>query len=205
MSSIKKTAFTATITWLGRVETGDTGIRSVPLQHIDATYEGFFGEKHAGLTRPSCVRVKQMHPEGTDIRNARQFSILSEEELALIAADLGLESVDPCWLGATMIVSGIPDFTHIPPSTRLQTAAGTALVIDMHNQPCQYPAMEIETDRPGHGKGFIAAARGRRGVTAWVERTGPLAVGDTMDVYVPDQRPWLRLDAALSPKARVMR
>lgn len=205
MSAIKKTANTAKITWLGRVEMGDEGIRSAALERIEATYAGFDGEKHSGLTRPSCVRVKDMHPEGTDIRNARQFSILSEEELALIAADMGLESVDPCWLGATMIVSGIPDFTHIPPSTRLQTPAGTALVIDMHNQPCQYPAMEIEADRPGHGKGFMAAARGRRGVTAWVEREGPLSVGDTLDVYVPDQRPWAELDAALSPKARAMR
>ena len=68
--------------------------------------------------------------------------------------------------------------------------SGATLVIDMENQPCQYPAREIEADHPGYGKGFLPAARERRGVTAWVERPGAVAVGDTVALFVPTQRAW---------------
>jgi len=34
------------------------------------------------------------------------------------------------------------------------------------------------------------AAKGRRGVTAWVEREGRLAVGDALRLHIPDQPAW---------------
>ena len=190
MPALLPTDFTAKITWLGRVEEGAEGIRSAPLQAVEASYAGVAGEVHAGLTRASCVRVKDQYPEGTEIRNVRQFSILSAEEMATIADEIGVESLHPEWLGASIVIEGIPDFSHVPPSSRLQNADGTCLVIDMQNRPCIYPAKEIEKDRPGHGKAFKPAAKGRRGVTAWVEREGPLRVGDELRLHIPDQRNW---------------
>lgn len=198
MSALKPTEFTARIVWLGVVsrDEDESLIRSAARDQVFAGFAGVAGEAHAGRTRPACVRVKTMHPEGTEIANVRQFSILSAEEMAGIAAEIGLERLAPEWLGATMVVEGIPDFTHLPPSARLQTAAGTTLVIDMHNRPCHFPGKEIEKDRPGHGKPFMRAAEGRRGVTAWVEREGPLAVGDSLRLHVPDQRAWAHIEAA---------
>ncbi len=191
MPALLPTDYRARITWLGRVETGEAGIRSVPLQRVQAGYGGVEGERHGGVTRASCVRVRDLYPEGTEIRNVRQFSVLSAEELALIADEIGLPHVKPEWLGASIVIEGIPDFSHVPPSSRLQNADGTVLVIDMQNRPCIYPAKEIEKDRPGHGKAFKPAARGRRGVTAWVERAGPLQLGDELRLHIPDQRPWV--------------
>lgn len=190
MPALLPTDFTARITWLGRVEEGGEGIRSVPLDAVHASYAGVAGEVHAGVTRPSCVRVRDQYPEGTEIRNVRQFSIVSAEELAAIAAEIGVERLAPEWLGASLVIEGIPDFSHVPPSSRLQNADGTALVIDMQNRPCIFPAKEIEKDRPGHGKAFKPAAKGRRGVTAWVEREGPLRIGDELRLHIPDQRVW---------------
>lgn len=197
MPALLPTEFTAKITWLGRVEQGGEGIRSVPLEQVEATYAGVEGEVHAGLTRPACVRVKDQYPEGTEIRNVRQFSILSAEEMAAIAREIGVEKLEPEWLGASIVIEGIPDFSHVPPSSRLQNADGTALVIDMQNRPCIYPAKEIEKDRPGHGKAFKPAAKGRRGVTAWVEREGPLRVGDELRLHIPDQRVWMHFQGSL--------
>ena len=197
MPALLPTAFTAKITWLGRVENQDDGIRSVPLREMAVSYAGVEGEIHGGLTRSSCVRVKDQHPEGMEIRNVRQFSVLSAEELAEIAAEIGVEQLRPEWLGASVVIEGIPDFSHVPPSSRLQNEAGTTLVIDMQNRPCIYPAKEIEKDWPGHGKAFKPAAMGRRGVTAWVEREGPLQVGDEMRLHIPDQRNWANLQNCL--------
>ena len=60
----------------------------------------------------------------------------------------------------------------------------------MQNGPCNLPAREIEKVAPGHGKGFKAAAMGRRGVCAWVERQGDLKVGDRLRLHIPGQRAW---------------
>lgn len=200
MPALLPTGFTATITWLGRVEKGGEGIRSVPLTSMQASYAGVDGEVHSGLTRPSCVRTATQFPEGTEIRNARQFSILSVEEMAATAAEMGLETLEPEWVGASMIIEGIDDFTHVPPSSRLMNAAGTSLVIDMHNRPCLWPGKEVEKEQKGFGKLYKPAAKGRRGVTAWVEREGPLKVGDKLVLHVPDQRVWTHLDGCLTGK-----
>ncbi len=184
------TDITARIVWLGQVTEQTEDIRSAAQDMIQATYAGQEGASHAGLTRPSCVRVREMYAEGTEIRNVRQFSVVSAEELALIASDLGLETIKPEWLGASIVVEGIEDFSHVPPSSRLQNADGTAIVIDMQNFPCGYPGREIEKDHPGQGRRFAKVAEGRRGVTAWVEREGPLRVGDTLRLHIPSQRTW---------------
>ncbi|WP_371169859.1 MOSC domain-containing protein [Aliiroseovarius sp. 2305UL8-7] len=120
----------------------------------------------------------------------RQVSILSEEELAEVAAELELDHINPEWLGASMIVRGLPDFTHLPPSARLQADDGATLVVDMENQPCTLVSREVEKARPGHGIGFKPAAVGKRGVTAWVERPGALKLGGTLRLHIPGQRAW---------------
>ncbi len=191
MAGLKKIDATATVTWLGWVESREATLRSEPLDMVDATLEGFPGEDHGGATRPSCSRVLALYPErGTPIRNTRQLSILSTEELAEIAQTLGLEELSPDLLGASLILSGLPDFSHIPPGTRLQAPSGATITIDLENGPCNFPAKEIEETHPGHGKGFKAAAMGKRGVTAWIEREGRIAVGDTLTVFLPDQPAW---------------
>lgn len=180
-----------TVTWMGRVLHRDgQPIAAEAIAEMPLTLAGFEGEFHAGLTRPSCSRVLGQYPRGTTIRNTRQLTLLSAEELATIAGRLGLETLDPAWLGASVVVEGIPDFSHLPPASRLQSDAGTTLTVDLMNGPCQFPAMTIEAARPGHGKGFKAAAEGHRGLTAWVEREGTLKLGDRLRLHVPEQRAW---------------
>lgn len=190
MPALMPTSYSGTITWLGRVVDVGTSLRSEVLQRADLSFEGIAGECHGGLTRPACTRVKAQHKKGTEIRNVRQLTILSEEELAVIAQKMGLEKIDPAWMGASMVIEGIPDFSHVPPSSRLQAPSGACLGIDMENRPCIYPGREVEKDRPGFGPKFKPAAQGRRGVTAWVEREGPIAVGDTVTLHIPDQPIW---------------
>ncbi|MEL7117132.1 MAG: sulfurase, partial [Pseudomonadota bacterium] len=157
--------FVGTITWLGVVPPDPTGIRSAKAEATDASFEGIAGEHHSGTTRKACSRVWMLHNKGTEIRNTRQLSILSAEEAAVIAQKIGVDDLDPEWLGASIVVSGIPDWSHVPPGSRIQTEAKTTITIDLENGPCNLPGKEIEADAPGHGKAFKAAAEGRRGVT----------------------------------------
>lgn len=178
------------ITWLGFNPDRDISLRNQPEDELDVTFAGFAWESRSGLTRPSCSRVRSQYAPGTPIRNTRQFSIVSAEELVRIAANMGGEAIDPAWISASIVVQGIPDFTHIPPSSRLQTQDGTTLVVDMENRPCHLPAKVIDEDLPGKGRAFKAAAAGLRGITAWVECEGKLRVGDDLRLHIPDQRAW---------------
>ncbi|MDG1431844.1 MAG: MOSC domain-containing protein [Paracoccaceae bacterium] len=191
MPALVPTDYYATITWLGTVPADSDSIRSVARENLDLTFAGISGERHEGMTRPSCSRVLSQHPErDTEIANARQVSVMAAEEIAQIAETCGLDNLAPEFLGASVVIEGIGDFSHVPPSSRLQSENGTTLVVDMQNRPCLYPAREIEADLPGHGKPFKAAAKGLRGVTAWVERPGGLSIGDRLRLHVPDQRSW---------------
>jgi len=167
-------------------------LASVAAERLAMTFAGPEGEDHGGVTRPSCSRVLDLYARDTPIANVRQLSILSSEEIAQIADTLELDDLDPAWLGATMVVEGLPDFSHLPPSSRLQFGGkgGATVTIDMQNRPCNLPAPAIEAARPGHGRWFKAAADGRRGVTARVEREGAVGLGDAVTLFVPDQRGW---------------
>ena len=190
MPALIPTDITGEIVWIGRVPDREASLKSEPLSEATLTYAGIPGEIHGGLTRPSCSRVVSQYPKGTDIRNVRQLSVMSAEELAEIAAACGLATLVPSFAGASLVIKGIPDFTHVPPSSRLQFPDGSSLVVDMENQPCHLPAKGINADHPGAGGKFKAAAKDKRGVTAWVEREGVIHLGDAVRLHVPGQRPW---------------
>jgi hypothetical protein len=190
MAILKKTALRGRVDALLLHRTGRDDITSESVDSVQASFAGFEGESHSGLTRESCVRVKQQYPVGTSIRNTRQISMVSLEELQQVAKALDIAAIAPAWLGANIGVSGIPDFTSLPPSSRLIFEGGVSLVIDMENEPCVYPARVIDGHYPGHGKHFVKHAKGRRGITAWVEREGQLSHGEFFTVHMPSTRPY---------------
>ncbi|MEM9580769.1 MAG: MOSC domain-containing protein [Pseudomonadota bacterium] len=192
MPALKSTDFIATVEWLGSVADRDTALTSAPLEKMPLSFAGAEAEDHAGLTRASCVRVKTQYAQGTQIRNTRQLSVVSQEQLDLIAKDMGLSQLSPHLIGASLVISGIPDWTHVPPSARLvdEDPSGPGLVVDMENRPCTLPARYIEADHPGFGKAFKPAAFGRRGVTMWVEKEGTLRLGQSLRLHIPDQPAW---------------
>jgi hypothetical protein len=190
MATLTRSSFAGRVRWLGRVGDRAAALPSADVVSLRLTLAGPVGEAHAGLTRPSCSRVTMLHPKGTEIRNVRQLTIVSAEELAAISAAMGLPTLDPRLLGASMVVEGIPDLTHLPPSARLQGPDGATLVVDTENLPCTLVSREIESVHPGYGTAWKPAAMGRRGVTAWVEREGTVEVGQPLALFVPVQRAW---------------
>jgi len=165
-------------------------LTSQPVADVMATFEGFAGDIHAGLVRSSCTRVKRQYPKGTQIRNTRQISALCTNELAGIAHDMDVDHLKPGWLGANLLLDGIPMFSKLPPSSRLIFSNGAALVVDMENAPCRFPGDIIEQHYQGKGSRFARVARGRRGVTLWVEREGDITVGDTVKLPLPPPVSW---------------
>jgi MOSC domain-containing protein YiiM len=159
------------------------------LPEVELAFEGIPGDRHAGLTMKSSVRTPY-YEKGTLVRNARQLSLVSEEELALVAAELSLPQVRFTWLGANLVLQGIERLTLLPPSTRLQFDGGATLVVDGENVPCPGPGRVIaretgHAEEPTFPSRFVKAAKQRRGLVAWVERPGRVRVGDSVRALLP--------------------
>lgn len=139
----------------------------------------------------------KQHPRNTPIRNTRQLCVVSAEEMAAVAEKLGMERIDPPGSALRSWSRGSP----ISPTCRRPAACrgpiGATLVVDMLNEPCQEPAVTMTRATGGQGKAFKAAAEGKRGVTAWVEREGTLRLGDSLRLHIPRQRAWTGTAAAL--------
>ncbi|HBQ35836.1 MAG TPA: sulfurase [Rhodobacteraceae bacterium] len=199
MPALLPTDFKCRIVWLGHNVNRATTLGNEAVQQFNATFAGPETESRFGLTRPSDGRLQCQYPRGTEVRNTRQISIISAEELEIIAANMGVKEIKPEWLGLNMVIKGLADFSHIPPSSRLISQNGTGLVIDLENRPCHLPAKLIDAQMSGKGCEFKTAATNLRGVTAWVEREGALKVGDEMILHIPDQPAWPHLDQVLRP------
>ncbi len=196
MPALKATSFEAEVVWLGRVADREQALEAVAVDEMPLRFGGTEGECHAGVTRPACSRVSALHERETEIANVRQLSVLSQEELDQIVSNMGLDAINPAWVGASLVIKGIPDFTHVPPNARLQGPDGVTITIDMENRPCIFPGRVIEGARAGFGAKFKPAAKNLRGVTAWVERPGTLKIGEKLRLFIPDQPVWSLLDEA---------
>lgn len=166
--------------------------RDVPA--LPVTLEGVRGDRHAGVARPADSRVP-WYPRGTPIRNCRQLSLVAPDELAEIARRLQVAAVEPAWIGANLVLEGVPRLTRLPPGTRLHFPGGAALVIEGENAPCRQAGAAVAravSGGAGFDTAFVKAAAGLRGLVAWVERAGEIAAGTDVELRVPPQRPWTR-------------
>ncbi|MBP0579313.1 molybdenum cofactor sulfurase [Labrys sp. LIt4] len=162
------------------------------LAELVLTHEGIPGDRHAGFLRPADVRVPWFERHAP-IQNERQLSIVSMEDLAVIAGNLGIERVEPEWLGANIAVEGVPDFSFLPRGTRLFFPSGAVLAVMGQNDPCRIAGAEVERHLGGQGGlalRFAAAAKRLRGVVAIVDRPGSIRGGEGFKLRIPEQWIW---------------
>lgn len=183
-----KAPFKGKVRQLLRGASREAGLEKAEVQSLILTFEGIDGDFHTGLTRPADVRTLMLYKRDTPIRNVRQLTLVSAEELQAVAKNMGIAELKAEWLGANMLVEGIPDFTLLPPSTRLQFASGATIVVDMENRPCSQVAEVVARHYPKPSKALVPSAMEKRGVTAWVEREGLIERGDGITLFLPPQR-----------------
>lgn len=152
---------------------------------IDLTLEGVTGDVHFGFTRPADGRDRGI-VRGTPVRNWRQWSAVSVEELQKIAKTMGLECLDPCLLSANLTFSGVENFTLLPRGTEIRFEGGAILTVEQENAPCAGPGKEIATLFPGKQPyEFVKAAQHLRGLVGVVYRAGVVQVGESAEIVCP--------------------
>lgn len=132
------------------------------------------------------------------MRNERQISILSVEELGEIASGMAIEKLEAGWIGANLVLEGIPNFSYLPPRTLLFFDGGVTLRVDGYNAPCRFAGGMVAKYtgvNPGEREfrdtdealAFKNAAHMKRGLVAWVEREGEIRPGEGVTARIWEQ------------------
>jgi len=190
MQIVPPTRFKARVRQVFEPATPD-GFATAPALSLTLDFDGLPAGRHRGPTRRSGGR-EPWYPRGSEIRNERQISIVSLDDLRDIGAALDVPVVRPEWMGASLLVEGVRRLTLLPPRTGLFFEGGATIRIDGLNKPCRVTGRAIAAhypDRPDLELRFVAAARYLRGLVGWVERPGAVRTGEPLEVRVPEH--WL--------------
>ncbi len=149
-------------------------------------FEGIERDFHQGHTRRSGSR-EPWYPRGTEMRNERQLSIVAPDELGVIAERMGIAEVKAEWIGANLVLDGIPRLSMLPSGTMLFFAGGVTVKVDAQNGPCRLAERAGIPDVTAGALLFPKVAKRLRGLVAWVEKPGIIMPGELVSVRVPEQ------------------
>ncbi len=154
-------------------------------------FEGIAGDCHRGYQRPSGVR-EPWYSRGTVMHNNRQISIVSPDELAIVARNMGIAEIRPQWIGANLAIEGISRLSMLPAGTLLMFEGGVSIRVGGNNAPCRFAGALVAeragmNDEQAGALAFAKAARWLRGVVGWVEVPGAIKPGEAVSGRVGEQ------------------
>lgn len=164
---------------------------TAPVEALTLGFAGIEGDFHEGHTRRSGGR-EPWYPRGTEIRNERQLSIVAPDELATVAQRMEIAEVRPEWIGANLLIEGLPRLSMLPAGSFLFFKGGVTLKVDGQNAPCRLAGRQVAeragmSDVEAGALAFPKAARRLRGLVAWVEKPGRVTLGEEISVRIPEQ------------------
>ncbi len=178
----------------GRVES--LSINGSAVQQIWFNLNGPLGDKHTGPTRQisghdSAYRKTSHLAKGDTVFNWRSWTAISTEETSEVEKELGVLIPQGCLL-ENMVVSGILNFSQLPPTSRLvfpQHGNYTRAILAVweENGPCKGVGERLQNHYQLDGlcTRFINAAQHKRGVMGLVLSAGLVEIGDVINVYGP--------------------
>lgn len=161
------------------------------VEALELGFDGIAGDFHAGVTRRSGGR-EPWYPRGTEMRNERQLSIVAADELAQIAAGMRIAEIRPEWIGANLVLGGVPRLSMLPSGTMLFFSGGVTIKVDGQNAPCRLAGRSVARkagldDVEAGALLFPKHGRRLRGLVAWVEKPGRIERGEQVSVRIPEQ------------------
>ncbi|MBN9552339.1 MAG: MOSC domain-containing protein [Alphaproteobacteria bacterium] len=161
------------------------------VEELRLGFDGIAGDFHGGTTRRSGGR-EPWYPRGTEMRNERQLSLVAADELAIVAQRMGLEEIKPEWIGANLVIEGVPRLSMLPAGSLMFFSGGVTLKVDGQNKPCRVAGQSIAghvgaADQDATALLFPKEAKRLRGLVAWVEKPGTISVDEEISVRVPEQ------------------
>lgn len=161
-----------------------------PTNSVVLDFDGIaVDQRHRGILKLAGVREKPFAP-GAVVRNDRQFSAVSIEEMKKLAETLGVPEIKPEWLGANFVFEGCPQLSALPPLSMIifNGERGGALRVLGKNKPCRAPGEVLQAQYPDRGRldvAFVKEALDLRGIVGWVHQPATIWVGDTATIHLP--------------------
>lgn len=163
---------------------------------IQVELDGVVGDRHRGFGRENWIGDKQA--KGVIRRNERQWSAVSNEELAEISEAMDLEtSLSAAHVGANLCFEGIPELSRLPKGTILTFPSGAELMVEEFNPPCHDMGKHVaalyntRSGQPPVSTAFPQAAKLKRGIVGVVEVAGEIRAGDECTVTLFETPSWL--------------
>ena len=166
-----------------------------PADQLMFNLDGPVGDTHSGRTRilsghdSDYIRTSLLK-RGDKVFNWRSWTAISTEETQAVEKELGVDIPQGCLL-ENFTVSGIRDFSQLPPTSRLVFPAHddyqAVLAIWEENGPCKTVGTRLAEHHNNFNlmSKFVSAAKGNRGVMGMVLSSGYVQLGDTVLVYLP--------------------
>ncbi len=152
------------------ISTPATRVAKVPQDEAFLGPHGFVGDRHEA----EFLRLRN----GQQVPSDRQWSAVSNEEVAELCADIGCEPFALGALGENLRLSGIR-LADVPGGAVLGVGSDARLEVAGQNDPCVNAAQELTaTYGPAVGQYFVKQAWGRRGVIGRVLAVGVIRCGD---------------------------
>lgn len=177
---------------------------SIPQEKLTFSLKGIRGDKYEGLRVLDAREVLPLSlsmSKGQMIRNDRQVTILSLEELGYCCELLGVlnhpktppkKNIPPELLGGNIIISGIEELSKLHYGSRFIFFRGPKtrnVILDAtgENHACAHPSKQLDiyynegvTEAPIDFSKFpgIANDNHLRGITASIFSTGKISTGD---------------------------
>jgi hypothetical protein len=148
MSLLTKLSFTGNVDSLLLRPLRDGGFEKAPHGNMQLAFSGPVGDCHRGELRKSDSRTLALHKRGIDIRNVRQVTIVSREELAALAQRLEVPHIEASWIGANIVAA-----FHTPAVSVSRHTCGRhgkpALFANCRIRWCSLPASEATAGQTG--------------------------------------------------------
>lgn len=189
------TIHTGTVTFLGisppaKRSDGSDYLETRGVDQLPCDLEGLVGDRHQGYVLSSGGRQKTVYARGTSIRNNRQWTAISGEELATIQHNLGLkETVEAAHIGFNAQIDGLGPITQLPALTHLvfsphatfapKRPEDVVWVVYAEILPCEIAgsALAHRFQDPKLASAFPKASLGLRGCTGYVDKGGLVEEG----------------------------
>ena len=176
---------------------GNDDLSKNDVGQIEVDFFGIVGDHHAGVSREAYGGDRE--PKGTILRNDRQWSGVSIEELTEMSDMLDLaEPITASTLGANLCFEGVNDFSMLPRGSRLKFPSGAVLTVEEYNPPCSDMGAQIaakytsDSSTPLTATSWLRPAAGRRGLVGVIDVPGEIKTGDEVEIRLFEE-PEIRL------------
>lgn len=169
---------------------GPAYLQSTTVDRLSCDIEGLRGDRHYGHALQSGGRQKRLYKRDTAIRNTRQWTAISTDELSAVQQNLTLsQKLLPNHIGFNCQIDGLGPITQLPPLTHLVFSAQSVFtpgraddvvwVVYAEVLPCKIAGSAVadQFQQPALATAFPKAAMGLRGCTGYVDKGGTIKNG----------------------------